>query len=57
MVGFVDSDFIGDLDNRKSTTEYVFTFDGGYISWRFVLQSVVALSTTEKLNTWLLLKQ
>ena len=45
--GYVDSDFAGDLDKRKSTTGYVFTLAGGAVSWLSKLQSVVALSTTE----------
>ncbi|KAH9670424.1 hypothetical protein KPL70_016984 [Citrus sinensis] len=45
--GYVDSDFAGDLDKRKSTTSYVFTLAGAAISWVSKLQIVVALSTTE----------
>lgn len=45
--GFVDSDFAGNIDNRKSTTSYVFTLCGTCISWKSQLQPVVALSTTE----------
>ncbi|KAH9766026.1 Integrase catalytic domain-containing protein [Citrus sinensis] len=45
--GYVDSDFAGDLDKRKSTTGYVFTFAGAAVSWVSKLQTVVALSTTE----------
>ena len=46
-VGYVDSDYAGDLDSRKSTTGYVFRFAGGPICWKSTLQDVVALSTTE----------
>ncbi|KAK9181573.1 hypothetical protein WN944_024711 [Citrus x changshan-huyou] len=45
--GYVDSDFTGDLDKRKSTTGYVFTLAGAAVSWVSKLQTVVALSTTE----------
>ncbi|KAE8673575.1 hypothetical protein F3Y22_tig00111779pilonHSYRG00138 [Hibiscus syriacus] len=45
--GYVDSDYAGDLDNRRSTTGYVFTLGGGPICWKSTVQSVVALSTTE----------
>jgi len=45
--GYVDSDFAGDLDKKKSTTGYVFTLAGGAVSWLSKLQTVVALSTTE----------
>ena len=30
--GYVDLDFAGDLDKRKSTTGYVFTLAGGAVS-------------------------
>jgi hypothetical protein len=45
--GYVDSDYAGDLDRRRSTTGYVFTLAHGPISWRSMLQPTVALSTTE----------
>ncbi|KAH9745517.1 hypothetical protein KPL70_004101 [Citrus sinensis] len=45
--GYVDSDFAGDLDKRKSTTGYVFTLAGAAVSWVSKLQTVMALSTTE----------
>ena len=45
--GFVDYDFAGCLDTRKSLTSYVFTAFGTAISWKASLQKVVALSTTE----------
>jgi hypothetical protein len=47
LVGYVDSDYAGDLDKRRSTTGYVFTLAGGPVSWRSTLQNTVALSTTE----------
>ncbi|GAA0162525.1 transmembrane signal receptor [Lithospermum erythrorhizon] len=45
--GFVDSDYAGDLDKRRSTTGYVFKIHGASVSWRSMLQATVALSTTE----------
>ena len=45
-MGYVDSDYAGDLDSRKSMTGYVFRFAGGSICWNS-LQDAVALSTTE----------
>eukprot|EP00253_Pinus_taeda_P027226 PITA_27226 len=45
--GFVDADWDGDLDQRKSTSGYVFNLFGGAVSWMSKKQSVVALSTTE----------
>jgi len=45
--GFVDSDYAGCLDSRKSLTGFVFTAFGTAISWKASLQKVVTLSTTE----------
>lgn len=47
LQGYVDSDYAANLDSRKSLTGYVFTLYGTTISWRSMLLSVVALSTTE----------
>ena len=47
VIGYVDSDFASDLDERKSLTGYVFTLSGSVISWKSTLQSTVALSTTK----------
>jgi hypothetical protein len=48
VCGYVDSDFAGDLDKRRSTSWYVFTLAGGAISWMSKLQNIVSLSTTEE---------
>jgi phosphoribosyl-AMP cyclohydrolase len=45
--GFVDVDWVGDLDGRRSTSIYVFNLFGGAISWMSKRKFVVALSTTE----------
>ena len=45
--GFTDSDYAGDLDNRRSTSGHVFTLAGGAVSWRSRLQTCVTQSTTE----------
>ena len=47
VVGYVDSDYAGDLDKRRSLTGYVFPIRGYAISWKATLQSTIALSTTE----------
>ena len=47
LQGYVDADMVGDRDNRRSTTGYVFTVGGTTISWVSKILSVVALSTTE----------
>ncbi|CAL9029784.1 unnamed protein product, partial [Prunus brigantina] len=36
-----------DVDDRKSTSGYVFTLNGGAVSWRSCKQSTTADSTTE----------
>nr|CAN81228.1 hypothetical protein VITISV_038889 [Vitis vinifera] len=45
--GYVDADFAGDIDSRKSTTEFVFILGGIAISWASNLQKIVTLSTTK----------
>jgi hypothetical protein len=45
--GFVDGDWFGDMDCRRSTSGYVFNLFGGAISWMRKIRYVVALSTTE----------
>ena len=34
LVGYVDSDYAGDLDKRISLTGYVFTLGGSVVSWK-----------------------
>ena len=46
LKGYMDVDMAGDLDNRKSTTRYLFTFSVRAISWQSKLQKCVALLTT-----------
>ena len=46
ICGFVDADWAGDLDQRISTSGYVFNLFGGAISWMSKIQAVVTLSTT-----------
>ncbi|XP_059088714.1 uncharacterized protein LOC131884843 [Tigriopus californicus] len=45
LVGFLDSDWAGDPEDRKSTSSYVFMLAGGPISWKNQKQKSVALST------------
>ena len=47
LQGYVDADFAGDIDSRKSTTGFVFTLGDTAISWASNLQKIVTLSTTE----------
>eukprot|EP00253_Pinus_taeda_P024916 PITA_24916 len=45
--GFVDAGWARDLDQRRSTSGYVFNLFGGAVSWMSKKQSVVALSNIE----------
>jgi hypothetical protein len=47
LIRYVDSDYADDLDKRRSLAGYVFTVGSCAMSWKAVLQPVVALSTTE----------
>ena len=47
LVGYVDADFAGDLDTRKSTTGFVFLYGGAVLSWCSKKQTAVATSTVE----------
>lgn len=45
VVGYVNSNYVGDLDNMRSTTEYVFTLTG------VICQSIVYCLQL-RLNSW-----
>eukprot|EP00253_Pinus_taeda_P007023 PITA_07023 len=47
LVGYTDSDWAGSVDDRKSTSGYVFHMGSETISWASKKQSIVALSTAE----------
>jgi len=47
LQGYVDADYVGDLDEQRSMTGYVFTIAESVVSWKAELQDTVALSTTE----------
>ena len=47
MEGYMDVDYAGDLDKRRSLTGFLFMLNGCTINWKASLQSIVALSTTE----------
>eukprot|EP00253_Pinus_taeda_P003505 PITA_03505 len=47
LVGFTDSDWAGDPDDRKSTTGYVFTLGSGPITWACKKQAAISLSSVE----------
>jgi len=45
--GYTDSDWAGDLDTRRSTTGFIFTLNGGPVSWCSRRQKVVADSSCQ----------
>ncbi|GAU30980.1 hypothetical protein TSUD_104940 [Trifolium subterraneum] len=47
LIGYTDSNWCGDKDDRKSTAGYVFLYGGAPISWCSRKEPVVALSTCE----------
>ncbi|GMI85509.1 cysteine-rich RLK (RECEPTOR-like protein kinase) 8 [Hibiscus trionum] len=47
LVGYIDSDMVGDIDSRRSTSGYLITYSGGVVAWQSRLQKCVALSTIE----------
>ena len=47
LAGFMDADYAGDVNDRKSTTGWIFTFNRAPISWASKKQGVVAQSTME----------
>ncbi|GAU24937.1 hypothetical protein TSUD_311720 [Trifolium subterraneum] len=47
LEGWSDSDYAGDLDDRKNTSGYVFMIGSSPISWSSKKQTIVTLSTTE----------
>ncbi len=47
VLGYYDADWGGDLENRSSTTGFVFMIEGGAISWSSKQQPIVALSTMQ----------
>ena len=47
MVGYSDADWAGDVNDRKSTSGYLFMMSGAPVSWKSRKQACVALSTAE----------
>jgi len=52
---YIDADYAGDLDQRRSMTGYVFTVAECVISWKTELQDTIALLTIEA-GIWLQLR-
>lgn len=47
LLGYVDSDYARDADDKKSTSGYAFMLGKGAVSWASKKQPIVTLSTTE----------
>ena len=47
IYGFVDADYAGDINTRRSRSGYVIMMNSGAISWKSKLQAVIANSTTD----------
>ena len=47
LLGYTDSDYARDTDDRKSTSGYVFMVNGAAICWSSRKQDIVTLSSTE----------
>ena len=47
LVGFTDSDWAGSVDDRKSTSGFVYHFGSAPIAWSCKKQSAIALSSAE----------
>ncbi|CAJ2668093.1 unnamed protein product [Trifolium pratense] len=47
LEGYVDADYAGNIDTRKSLSGFVFTLFGTAVTWKANQQSAVALSTTQ----------
>lgn len=47
LMGYTDSDWAGFVDDRKSTSGYVFNLGSGAVSWLSRKQATVALSSSE----------
>ena len=47
LIGYTNSDWVGSIDDRKSTSRYDFHLGSRSISWASKKQPIVALSTTE----------
>ena len=47
LVGYTDADFAGSIDDRKSTSGYLFKYGDCLISWNSAKQKIASLSSTE----------
>ncbi|XP_062093566.1 secreted RxLR effector protein 161-like [Humulus lupulus] len=47
LISYTDSDWVGSMDNMKSTSGYAFTLGSGIFSWASKKQATVAQSSVE----------
>ena len=47
LVGFTDSDWVNDPNDRKSTAVYVFSLGYGLVTWACKKQQAISLSSVE----------
>ena len=47
LIGYYDSDYAGDLDDRKSTSGLIFFYGSKLMAWNCCKQKVIALSSCE----------
>ena len=47
LIGYTDSDFAGSIDDRKSTSGYVFSFVSGSVAWASKKQPILTLSSAD----------
>ena len=47
LVGYLDSNWVGNLDDRRSITGYTFSIGSGVIAWSSKKRSIVALYSCE----------
>jgi hypothetical protein len=47
LIGYIDSDFAGSVDDRKRKSGYVFSFGSGVVAWASKKKHTVTLSYVE----------
>jgi hypothetical protein len=47
LIRYTDNDFAGSIDDRKSTSGYIFSLGSGAVAWASKKQTIVTLSSTE----------